>query len=126
MLASMTVSAIAMVVIAGVTTYYAVMTRRLWKANKELTEQNKKLWQLSRDAGLCNYAANYLGSFVQRLREDKLRETYMSTARKIVYDTLDELLSSETADKLGKFRRDVDAEWTAKLAEIKQKREEGG
>ena len=50
----------------------------------------------------------------------------MSSARKIVYDTLDELLSSETADKLGKFRRNVDVEWTAKLAEIKQKREEGG
>jgi len=118
MLASAIVSAIAMVVIMFVTSYYAVITKRLW-------EINKRLWELSRDTALCSYAVNYLASFVQRLREDKLRETYMSAARKIVYDTLDELLSSETADKLGKFRRDVDAEWTAKLAEIKQKREEG-
>ena len=117
------ISIITMGIIAGATIWYTVMTRRLWKVNEKLIEQNRKLWELSRDNALCNYAENYLASFVQRLREDKLRETYMSEARKIVYDTLDDLLSSETADKLGRFRRDVNAGWTARLVEIKQKGE---
>ncbi len=114
MLASAIVSAIAMVVIAGVTCYYAKKTRDLW-------EQNKKLWELSRDAALCSYAADYLASFIQEAREAGFRGVYTRTARKIIYDALDELLSPETVDKVGKFRSNVSAELATKFPVMKEK-----
>jgi len=116
-LASTIVSAIAMVVIAVWTIYYAIKTRDLWK-------NNVRLWELSRDSALCNYAVNYLNSFVQTFKEDKLREVYTSTARKTIYDALKELLSSETAKEVEKFRSIVDAQWTENILKIKTKLEE--
>ncbi len=67
------ISIITMGIIAGATIWYTVMTRRLWKVNEKLIEQNRKLWELSRDTALCNYAENYLASFVQRLRNTQIR-----------------------------------------------------
>ena len=76
------------------------------------------LLKQSRDAGLFNYATNYLTSFFKTLEKDKLRELYTRTARKTIYDALEELLSPETAKKIKEFRDIVDAELTGKISEI--------
>ena len=114
MLASTIISAVAMVTIAGLTGYYAITTKKLWKSNI-------RLWELSRDSALCNYAVNYLNSFIQTFKEDKLREVYMNTATKTIYDALEKLLSSETAKEVEKFRRIVDVRCTENILKIKTK-----
>jgi len=116
-----TISIIVMTIIAGATIWYALTTKRLWKVNEKLLQQNKRLWELSRDTGLFNYAISYLTSFVQRLKEDELREVYTATVRKTIYDVLDELLSPETANKVKKFRSIVDGQLTEKILKIKTK-----
>lgn len=77
------------------------------------------LLKQSRDAGLYNYAINYLTSFVKTLEKDKLREVYTRTARMTIYDALEELLSPETAKKIKQFRGIVDAQLTEKTLKIK-------
>lgn len=106
------ITIIVMGFIAAVTTYYAIKTRDLWKINK-------RLWELSRDTSLCNYAINYLTSFVKNLRKDELRGVYTTTARRTIYDALEELLSPETAKEVKRFRGIVDAQLTEEILKIK-------
>ena len=106
-------------VIAAFTFILAVATIWNIRITQGLLKQSEEASKLSRDTGLYNYAISYLTSFVKTLEKDKLRELYTRTARKTIYDALEELLSPETAKKIKQFRIIVDAQLTEKTLKIK-------
>lgn len=106
-------------VIAAFTFILAVATISNIRITQGLLKQSEEASKLLRDTGLYNYAISYLTSFVKTLEKDKLRELYTRTARKTIYDALEELLSPETAKKIKQFRIIVDAQLTEEILKIK-------
>jgi len=98
--------------VGGFTFILAVVT--IW--NITITQG---LLKQSKEAGLFNYATNYLVSFSKGLEKDKSRGFYTRKIRRIIYDALEDLLSPETTKKIKEFRSIVDAQWTEEISKEK-------